>query len=156
MTEMPNQREHCSWVHERTPETTEKAIDLVRMAVAKVAKDEPLTTKDIPITKTATVIGVVGNLEVKIRRRAKSLDEDKCNGCGLCLEKCPVKGIPNEFDEGTGTRCAIYRPFPQAVPNKPVIDREHCRMFTGGKCGVCAKVCPTGAIDYAQEDHILT
>ena len=102
------------------------------------------------------VNGFVGNFEVKIRKRAKSVDESKCTGCGLCLEKCVVKGIPSEFDALTGTRRAIYRPFPQAVPNKPVIDRENCRLFTGGKCGVCQKMCPTGAIDYEQEDLILT
>jgi heterodisulfide reductase subunit A2 len=46
-------------------------------------------------------------------------------------------------------------PFPQAVPNKPVIDRERCTMFTKGKCGVCKKVCPTGAIDYDMGDTLI-
>jgi heterodisulfide reductase subunit A len=42
------------------------------------------------------------------------------------------------------------------VPNKPVLDREHCTYFLkDGKCGVCAKVCPLGCIDYEQEDGIV-
>ena len=230
MVEMANIREQCSWVHERTPETTEKAIELTRMAVAKVAKNVPLFQNDIGITKRALVIGggvagiqaaldiadaghpvvlvertpsiggrmaqydktfptldcaaciltpkmvdcashplidiwayseveevngFVGNFDVKIRKKATCVDPKLCTGCGLCLEKCIVKDVPSEFDEGMGLRRAIYRPFPQAVPNKPVIDREHCRIFNGGKCGVCQKVCPTGAISYDTVDEVV-
>ena len=53
-------------------------------------------------------------------------------------------------------RTAIYVPFPQAVPNKPVIDRVHCTHFRTGKCGVCEKVCPTDAIHFDQQDHIIS
>ena len=51
---------------------------------------------------------------------------DKCTGCGVCQEKCPSKKIPNEFNRGLNNRSAIYTPFAQAIPNVPVIDREHC------------------------------
>ena len=54
---------------------------------------------------------------------------DKCTGCGDCWQKCPPKKIPSEFDAGLGKRTAIYVPFPQAVPNIPVIDRENCTYF---------------------------
>jgi len=100
--------------------------------------------------------GFIGNFEVKIRKKARSVDLDKCTGCGLCMEKCPVKKIPSEFECGFGTRTAIYRPFPQAVPAKPVIDRENCLMFTKGKCGVCEKVCPVDAINYEDEEKTVT
>ena len=46
-------------------------------------------------------------------------------------------------------------PFPQAVPNTPVIDRENCTKFKTGKCGVCQKVCGPGAVDYEQEDQLI-
>ena len=52
-------------------------------------------------------------------------------------------------------RPAIYVPFPQAVPNKPVIDREHCTYYIKGKCKVCEIVCPTKAIRFDQPDEIL-
>ena len=80
----------------------------------------------------------------------------KCTGCGVCSEKCPSKKNPNEFNRGLNNRSAIYIPFAQAIPNVPVIDREHCTKFKTGKCGVCSKVCAAGAIDYEQKDEIVT
>ena len=56
-------------------------------------------------------------------------------------------------DLGNGP--AIYVPFPQAVPNKPVIDRIHCTYYIKGKCRICEKVCPTQAIRFDQEDQIV-
>lgn len=73
--------------------------------------------------------GFIGNFKASIRLKAKSIDEKLCTGCGLCTTKCPTKKIPSEFNAGLGMRTAIYVPFPQAVPNKPVIDRVHCTHF---------------------------
>ena len=111
--------------------------------------------KLITYAELESVEGFIGNFKVKIRQKAKSVDENKCNGCGMCMTKCPVKKIPDEFNAGLGFRRAIYVPFPQAVPNKPVIDRAHCNQYVKGKCGVCKKVCEQGAINYEQEDEIL-
>ena len=102
------------------------------------------------------VSGFVGDFTVDIRKKARSVDMDKCTGCGVCMEKCPNKKIPNEFNRGLNNRTAIYTPFAQAIPNVPVIDREHCTKFKTGKCGVCEKMCPSKAIDYQQQDEIIT
>ncbi len=102
-----------------------------------------------------SVSGFIGNFEVKIRQKAKSVDESLCTGCGLCMQKCPSKRIPDEFNAGLSNRTAIYVPFPQAVPNKPVIDREHCTYFKTGKCKLCEKVCPANAIDFNQKETII-
>jgi heterodisulfide reductase subunit A len=99
--------------------------------------------------------GFIGNFKAKIRMKARSVDMDLCTGCGSCYQKCPQKKIPSEFNAGLGTRTAIYTPFLQAVPNKPVIDREHCLYFQKGVCKLCEKVCPTKAIRYDQEDQIV-
>jgi heterodisulfide reductase subunit A len=99
--------------------------------------------------------GFIGNFKAKIRRKSKSLDEKLCTGCGLCTTKCPQKKIPSEFNEGLGMRPAIYVPFPQAVPNKPVIDRPNCTYYIKGKCKICEIVCPTKAIRFDQEDTIV-
>ncbi|MBN2495059.1 MAG: CoB--CoM heterodisulfide reductase iron-sulfur subunit A family protein [Deltaproteobacteria bacterium] len=99
------------------------------------------------------VSGYIGNFRVKVRRKAAYVDHDKCTGCGLCMEKCPYK-VDSEFDQGLSKRRAIYVPFPQAVPNKPVIDRDACAYFKKGKCRVCEKVCEPGAIDFEQQDSI--
>jgi len=101
------------------------------------------------------VSGYVGNFKVKVRKKARYVNEELCTGCGVCEEKCPARKIPSEFDLGLGTRKAIYRLFPQAVPNTPVLDRENCTYFKSGKCRVCEKLCPPQAIDFEQEDQIL-
>jgi heterodisulfide reductase subunit A len=102
-----------------------------------------------------SVDGFIGNFVVKVRKKSKSLDEGLCTGCGLCTTKCPQKKIPNEFEEGLGNRTAIYVPFPQAVPNKPVIDKLNCTYYLKGKCKVCEIVCPTKAIRFDQPDEII-
>ncbi|MFA6808391.1 MAG: CoB--CoM heterodisulfide reductase iron-sulfur subunit A family protein, partial [Eubacteriales bacterium] len=228
--EMANIREHCAWVHANEKEkATEKAMDLVKMAVAKVVKNKPLVKATIPVTDRALVIGggiagiqaaidlanaghvvdivekepsiggkmaqvdktfptldcsaciltpkmveasshpninlityseiekvdgFVGNFDVTIRKKARSINMDICTGCGICTEKCPTK-VSSEFELGMSKRKAIYTPFPQAIPNKPVIDRLNCIHFKTGKCGICEKVCPAGAIDFKQEDELV-
>ena len=101
-----------------------------------------------------SVVGEAGDFCVRIRRHAAYVDWETCTGCGTCQEKCPAS-VDSDFERGVGERKAIYTLSPQAVPNKPVIDREHCRYFQQGKCGVCAKVCPVGAIAYDQEDRVI-
>lgn len=100
------------------------------------------------------VSGYVGNFKVKIRKKPRYVDESKCTGCGTCQDKCPVK-VDNEFDVGVGKRKAIYTPFPQAVPNVPVIDREQCTYFIKGKCRACEKFCEPKAIDFEQTEKIV-
>jgi len=100
------------------------------------------------------VSGYIGNFRVKIRQKARYVNTDKCTGCGTCIEKCPWK-VDSEFEVGLGKRKAIYTPFPQAVPNIPVIDREHCIYFLKGKCRACEKFCEVGAIDFEQQDKIM-
>jgi len=231
LCEMSNIREHCSWVHEKSEETTEKAIDLVRILVEKTKRNKPLQSIKVPITKKALVIGggiagiqaaldiadaghyvilverepsigghmsqlsetfptldcsqciltprmvevaqhpkitlytyaevekldgFIGNFQATIRLKAKSVNYKTCTGCGDCIAKCPSKKISNEFNEGLGMRTAIYTPFPQAVPNKPVIDKAHCRYYQTGKCRVCEKVCQSNSIEFDKEDEMVT
>ena len=106
-------------------------------------------------SEVESVSGYVGNFTIRIRKRARSVDEEKCTGCGACQEKCPTKVLDTAYEAGLGYRKAIYRPFAQAVPAVPVIDRASCLWFTKGRCRLCEKVCPTGAIDYNQQDTIL-
>lgn len=229
LVEMANIREHCSWVHQDREKATQKAIELVKIAVAKVSRDRPLEKTYITIEKKVLVIGAgisgiqsaidisfakypvvmvekepsiggrmarfdktfptldcaaciltpkmvtvsqnkyvtihtfseveevtghVGDFTVKIRKKARFVDLKKCTGCGSCYSKCPVK-VPSEFDLGLGKRSAIYVPFPQAVPNVPVIDRENCLYFKTKKCGLCQKICSFGAINYELQDEII-
>jgi len=101
------------------------------------------------------ISGYVGNFTVRIRKRARFVNEDLCTGCGICQEKCPKKVLDTVFDAGMGKRKAIYFSFAQAIPNIPVIDQENCIYFVRERCRACEKYCPTGAIDFEQEDQLL-
>ncbi len=102
------------------------------------------------------VKGFVGNFDVKIRKKARMVDTTKCTGCGDCVEKCPMKKVPNEFNLGMDKRSAIYIPFAQAVPKVATIDPTACIKMKTGKCGLCATACSAGAIDYTQQDEIIS
>ena len=230
MVEIANIREHCSWIHKDMDEATEKAVVLVRTAIAKVKLNAPLTAGESPVAKRALVIGggiagiqaaldiadagfevdiveknatiggrmaqldktfptldcsaciltpkmvdcaqhekieilsyseveevkgFVGNFNVKIRKKARFVDETKCTGCKICMDKCPSKKGLNDFNMGLNTRPAIYIPFAQAIPNVAVIDPEQCIKMKTGKCGICQKFCGVGAIDYTQQDQFI-
>ncbi|MEO0142355.1 MAG: CoB--CoM heterodisulfide reductase iron-sulfur subunit A family protein [candidate division WOR-3 bacterium] len=99
--------------------------------------------------------GEPGDFLVRILRKSPFVNWNNCNGCGICWEKCPIK-VKSEFDCGLGTRKAIYVPFPQSVPNKAVIDREHCTYFLkNGKCRVCQILCPAKAVDFNLPDKMI-
>ncbi len=103
------------------------------------------------------VDGFVGNFTVTVRKKARYVREDVCTGCGICIEKCPVKVLDQNFEAGLGYRKAVYRPFPQAVPKYPVIDTENCTYFKRGKCKACQIFCPTqpNSIDFEQKDQFI-
>ncbi|MDY0060587.1 MAG: CoB--CoM heterodisulfide reductase iron-sulfur subunit A family protein [Myxococcota bacterium] len=119
--------------------------------------------KLLTYSEVEKVSGYIGNFEVTIRRKARSVLEDRCNGCGACQTVCPQRKIPSEFDTRLGKRPAIYTPFPQAVPNVPVIDRDNCLRFKSmakGKarlaCGKCLEACGKDAIDFSQQEWLVT
>ncbi len=101
------------------------------------------------------VSGEAGNFKVKVLKKSRYVDWDKCTGCGACSEKCPMKKIPSEFEENMGLRTAVYIPFPQAVPRKAVIDAEKCLYLTKNACKLCEKECEAGAIDWEMQDEII-
>lgn len=105
-------------------------------------------------SEVEAISGHIGRFRVRLRRKAAYVDGSKCTGCGECTAKCP-RLVPSEFDRGLSRRKAIYTPFPQAVPNKPVIDRDSCIYFRNGKCRLCEKACPPGAIDFEQQEEII-
>jgi heterodisulfide reductase subunit A2 len=98
------------------------------------------------------VKGYVGNFDLGIRKKATGVDWEKCNGCGLCIEHCPVESV-STFERGLGVRKAIDKLYPQGVPNRPVIQKEHCRYFIDGSCRRCEEVCSEKAIRFNQEDE---
>jgi heterodisulfide reductase subunit A len=106
-------------------------------------------------SEVEAVNGFVGNFKVSIRQKARYVDMGKCTGCGECWNACPLKRNPSEFDYGTGMRPAIYIPFPQAVPARPVIDKKVCAKILRNGCGVCEKKCKPQAINFKDQDKIV-
>ncbi len=230
MFEMANIREHVSWIGKDKVANTNKACELIAMAVAKLRNDRPLHSQSFDVTKKVLIIGggiagiqaaldcadggipvilvereptiggkmakldktfptvdcsacilgpkmvdvaqhpnitlyacseveditgYVGNFDVTIRKKTTYVDWDKCTGCGACTEKCPSKNVPDRFNENVGLTTAINIPFPQAIPKRASINPDYCRKLTTGKCGICAKICPTKAIDYERKDELI-
>ncbi len=82
--------------------------------------------KDIEIltlSEVERIEGTAGNFKVTIRKLPRFVIESKCTGCGACVAECPVS-LNSEFDQGLTERRAIFRPFPQAVPNVFAISRR--------------------------------
>ena len=119
-----------------------------------VAQHENITL--YAMSEVEKIDGYVGNFEVQVRKKATYVNWDNCTGCGACMEKCPSKKNVDEFNEGISKCTAINIPFPQAIPKKAAINPKGCLMLQKGKCGVCAKICPTKCIDFEQKDEVLT
>ena len=107
-------------------------------------------------SEVTKVDGYVGNFEVVIKKKARYVNTELCTGCGICVEKCPMKVVDDVFEAGMAKRKVIYTPFPQAVPNFPVLDAPNCTFFQKGTCKACEKFCPTNAIDFNQKDEDIT
>ena len=138
---------------DKTFPTLDCAACILTPKMVDVAQNENI--RIFSYSEVTSVKGFVGNFDVTIKRKARYVKEDVCTGCGLCTEKCPQKKVPNEFNLGMDNRHAIYIPFAQAVPKVATIDPNYCNMLKNGKCGLCAKVCSAGAIDYKQKDEIV-
>ena len=120
---------------------------------------------NIRILSYSEVVGVkgyIGNFSIDIKRHARFVDETKCTGCGECIEACPNKKVPNDFNLNLDNKKAIYIPFAQAVPKVATIDDNYCLHMKGLKngkdnvCGFCQKKCGTGAINFEMKDEVIT
>ena len=138
---------------DKTFPTLDCAACILTPKMVDVAQHEKI--RIFSYSEVQEVKGFVGNFTVSIKKKARYVNEDLCTGCGACTEKCPMKKAPNEFNLGMNNRPAVYIPFAQAVPKVATIDPNYCNMLKNGKCGLCAKVCTAGAIDYTQKDEII-
>jgi len=97
--------------------------------------------------KILDVKGKAGNFSIKILKKSLFVNMDKCTGCGVCGQKCPVEAI-DVFNEGLSKYKATSVKYPQAVPLVYSINKDYCIG-----CGVCEGVCKAGAIEYDLEDN---
>jgi heterodisulfide reductase subunit A len=108
-------------------------------------------------SEVVEVHGYVGNFQVKIKRKPRYVDVEKCTGCGACMEACVWQDrVYSEYEAGMGLRSAVYIPFAQAVPMKAVVDPDSCLLLMRGKCAQkCVKVCEADAFDFDQQEEYL-
>lgn len=93
---------------------------------------------------------------VKIKKKPRFVKEERCIACGLCTSACVMKRAKDEFNEHLSERSAIYIPFPQAVPQKYLIDKESCLFLSKGRCKrSCLSQCPTSAIDFEMKEEVV-
>ena len=138
---------------DKTFPTLDCSACILTPKMVEAAQNEKI--RIIPYAKVEKVEGFVGNFRATIRKKARFIDENKCTGCSLCMQKCPSKKGRDEFNMEMNNRPAIYIPFAQAIPNVAVIDPEQCIKLKSGKCGLCEKVCSAGAINYQQKDELI-
>jgi heterodisulfide reductase subunit A len=110
--------------------------------------------KLLTFSEVEDITGYVGNFKVRIRKRARYVDETQCTACGDCAAVCPVV-IPDEYQVGLGSRRAIYLPFPQAVPSAYIVNAYECMGQNPIACGKCIEACEKECIDFAMQDEII-
>jgi len=86
----------------------------------------------------------------RICQKPRYVNAADCTGCRLCEYACPVE-FKHPFDRYLGAQRAISVPFSTAVPQKAVLDMEHCIL-----CGKCEQVCPPACIDFGMAPTRLT
>lgn len=138
---------------DKTFPTLDCAACILTPKMVEVGQSEYI--KLMTYSEVQDVRGVPGNYTVKILKKARRINLETCTGCGTCAEKCPPKKA-SEFDANITLRRAAYIPFPQAVPNKYLIDPSICTYVINGKCGACVKLCPVpGCINLDEKDEVV-
>ncbi|SDC77572.1 heterodisulfide reductase subunit A [Candidatus Frackibacter sp. WG12] len=124
---------------DKTFPTLDCAACILTPKMVEVARKEEVHL--LTNSQVTEVSGYIGNFDVTVTETPRYVDLDDCTSCGDCSEVCPIT-TEDEFEEGLVDRKAIYRSFPQAVPNSYLIDGDTCV-----KCGKCVEVCEAKAID---------
>jgi len=115
---------------------------------------------NIELITNANVEGIEGEegkFKVKVLKRPRHIDEEKCSGCGDCIEACPVD-LLHEFEEKLTMRKAVYKRYPQAIPSAVAISkaaRPPCKLTCPAGCNGQGYVALISKGKYAEAvDHI--
>lgn len=106
--------------------------------------------KFFPASVLSALEGTAGDFTVTLEKRPASVDPEKCTGCGLCQDVCPVERIPAPWELFGRTKAAGISD-PMALRKSFGIDDDACT-----ECGKCAEVCPVQAVDFHRKPEIFT
>jgi len=124
---------------DKTFPTMDCSICILGPKLSEAGRNKNITI--IPNAVVKSVQGRMGDFRVQVEVKPTYVDPVKCNGCGACIDVCPVYQ-PNKYDVDLKPIKAIYSPFAQAVPLKYVINKDICV-----ECGMCMKACGLSAIN---------
>ena len=110
--------------------------------------------KILTYTDIEKVTGEAGEFKVTLVKKPRYIEEDKCTGCGVCVEYCPVQ-VDDEYNQRLSKNKAIHIYFSQAVPLVTYVDREKCAFLQDERCTICAGVCKNDAIDFFQKPEMV-
>jgi len=96
------------------------------------------------------VEGEAGEFNVTLIKKPRYIEEEKCTGCGACVEYCPIK-VEDEYNQNLSLNKAIHIYFSQAVPLVTYIDAKKCSFLKNEKCAICEGICKNNAIDLCQK-----
>ncbi|MBI4278272.1 MAG: FAD-dependent oxidoreductase, partial [Armatimonadetes bacterium] len=106
---------------DKTFPTTDCAMCIISPKLSAVSRHPNIEI--LTLSELVALDGTAGDFRATVRRRPRYVDPLRCTACGECAAACPIR-VPSEFDYGLSRRTAIYRPYPQAVPNLYAIDRR--------------------------------
>ncbi|MBN1502844.1 hydrogenase iron-sulfur subunit [Candidatus Woesearchaeota archaeon] len=132
---------------DKTFPTMDCSICILGPKLVEVGRHKNITL--MTNTTVEKVDGYIGNFKVIVKTKPKYVIEEKCTGCGECVDVCPVY-VPSKFERNLKSLKAIHAPFPQAVPLRYEIDTDNCI-----KCYKCAEACgDRRAIDFTQKEKL--
>jgi heterodisulfide reductase subunit A len=105
-------------------------------------------------TEVDRIEGEAGDFTVTLIKKPRYVIEEKCTGCNICVDYCPVK-IPDPFNQNLSESKAVHIHFSQAVPLVTYVDPETCLYLKEEKCSICVGVCKTNAIDLHQKPQTV-
>jgi heterodisulfide reductase subunit A len=127
--------------------TLQDAKELLKPLIQGLTENP--NVKPFTYSEVEKVEGEIGNFRIEVLKKARYVNEQKCNLCGKCTKVCPVD-VQKDYEMGLGTRKAIYLPSPYPLPAKYLIDRETCLYFKDRSCHACKDACPENAVVYDQ------
>lgn len=109
----------------------------------------------ITLAEVRGIEGDPGRFKVSLLKKPRYVNEDLCTNCGQCSLYCPLL-VPDSYNEGMSPVKNLHIHFPQAIPAVPYIDAAKCLFMAQGVCHICSSACQRKAIDFTQQEEVMT